>query len=77
MNMSTKSYFPMAMDMHTKPVTKITAVLFILGALIHLARLVFGWNVLIAGMMVPLWASLIIIPVAVVFAFMLLREAQI
>jgi hypothetical protein len=74
MNMSVKPYFDM--DMHTKPVTKITAVLFMLGALIHRTRLLFGWNVMIAGMMVPFWVSLLVVPVAVLIAFMLMREAR-
>ena len=73
MNMS-KTYFDM--DMHTKPVTKFTAMLFMLGALIHLTRLLFGWNVMIAGMMIPFWVSLLVVPVAVLIAFMLMREAH-
>lgn len=62
--------------MHTKPVTKITAVLFLVGALIHLARLLFGWNVMIAGTMVPFWVSVIVIPMGLVFALLLMREAH-
>lgn len=74
MNMSTKSYFHM--DMHTRPATQIAGLLFMLGAVIHLTRLLFGWNVMIAGMVLPLWASLIAIPVALIIGFMLLREAK-
>ena len=66
----------MHVNMSTKPVTKITAVLFAIGAMIHLCRLLFGWKVMIAGVMLPLWASLVVIPVAAVFAFMLMREAR-
>ena len=74
MNMTAKSYFDV--DMHSKPMTKITAWLFMLGALIHLMRLLFGWSVIVGTTMVPLWASAIIIPVALVIAFLLMREAH-
>jgi hypothetical protein len=62
--------------MHTKPATKITAWLFMIGALIHLLRVLFGWSVTIGGAMVPMWLSFIVIPVALVLAFMLMREAH-
>lgn len=73
MNMS-KTYFDL--DMHAKPVTKITALLFMFGALVHLLRVLFGWNVMIGSAMVPLWASIVIVPVALVIAFLLMREAH-
>lgn len=74
MNMTAKTYFDM--DMHTKPATKITAVLFVIGALIHLLRVLFGWSVMIGGAMVPMWVSFIVIPVALVLALVLMREAH-
>jgi hypothetical protein len=72
--MHTNTYFDM--DMHTKPATKITAVLFMIGAFIHLLRVLFGWNVMVGAMMVPMWASIVVIPVALVLAFLLMREAH-
>lgn len=56
--------------------TGIAAVLFALMAVVHLLRLISGWEVIIAGLAVPVWISL---PVLIVFAglaLMLWREGQ-
>jgi len=74
MNTTMKPYFDM--DMHSKPATKITAVLFVIGALIHFLRVVFGWSVMVGGTFVPMWVSLIVIPMGLILAFLLMREAH-
>ena len=35
----------------------ITAVLFLVVALLHLLRVIFGWSAQIGGVTVPMWAS--------------------
>jgi uncharacterized protein (DUF983 family) len=64
------------MNTATKPVTKIVAALFAVGAVIHLLRLMLGWKVVIGGLMLPLWASMLAIPIALVLAVLLMREAK-
>lgn len=38
---------------------KITGTIFALVAAVHLARLIFGWEITIAGWALPLWVSVI------------------
>jgi len=40
-----------------KPFTLLAVLVFAIVALVHLLRLVFGWEVTINGAAVPLWAS--------------------
>ena len=39
--------------------TGVAGLLFLLGSLLHAARLLFQWNAVIAGWVVPLWLSIV------------------
>jgi hypothetical protein len=47
-----------------------------LVAILQLTRLMLGWDVLINGLMIPLWASGVVFVVAAGLAMMLWREAR-
>ena len=59
-----------------KPFTSFASALFALVALVHLLRLVIGFDLVIAGWAVPMWISVVgfIIPSALSFG--LWREAK-
>jgi hypothetical protein len=59
-----------------KPVATIAVVVFSLVALLQLLRIVFGWEVTVNGIFIPLWASVIACVVAATLAFMLWRETR-
>jgi hypothetical protein len=47
-------------QMNMKPSTLITIGLFVLVALLHIVRIIFGWEVIINGTIVPMWISVVI-----------------
>jgi len=47
-----------------KPFTLVAVLVFAIVALVHLLRLLFGWEVTINGAAVPLWASVLGIVIA-------------
>lgn len=57
-----------------KPFTKIAIVVFSLVAILHLLRLIFGWEVIVSNMIVPVWLSGIGFIIAAGLAFLLWRE---
>ncbi|MGH6786034.1 MAG: hypothetical protein ACREBO_04325 [Novosphingobium sp.] len=59
-----------------KPFTTLAIALFVAIGIVHLLRLMLGFEVVIAGWAVPLWASLIGAVIAGVLALMLAREAR-
>ena len=59
-----------------KPFTRIAVALFALLALAHLFRLFAGWEVVIAGFVIPVWLSLVGLVVAAGLAVMVWREAR-
>ena len=59
-----------------KPFTSLAVLLFAVVALVHLLRLVFGWEVTINGAAVPQWASILGIVIAAGLAAMLWRESR-
>lgn len=59
-----------------KPFTTIAVVIFTLVALLHLLRLLFGWEVTIAGTVIPMWASYVGLLIAAGLAVMLWRESR-
>ncbi len=59
-----------------KPATKIAVVLLGLVAFIHLLRLVLGWEVLVAGYVVPVWISFFGLVIPGGLAFLVVREHQ-
>lgn len=59
-----------------KPFTLLAVAVFAIVALVHLLRLVFGWEVTINGAAVPPWASVLGIVIAAGLAVMLWRESR-
>lgn len=56
--------------------TKIAIAVFSLVAVLHLLRVIFGWEVIISGIVVPLWVSVIGFIVAAGLAVLLWRETK-
>jgi hypothetical protein len=59
-----------------KPFTTLAAVVFALIALVHLYRLIWGFEVVVSGTTVPQWISLPGLIIAAGLALMLWREAR-
>jgi len=59
-----------------KPFTAVTVAFLAIIALVHLLRLVAGWEVTVSGFVVPVWCSAPGFIVAAGLAFMLWREAR-
>ena len=59
-----------------KPASTVAAVLLFVVAIVHALRLVYGWQVTVAGEVVPLWASGVGLLVAGVLALLLWRESR-
>jgi len=59
-----------------KPFTIISAVVFALVAVAHLLRLLFNWTVIIDGISIPYWVSIVGLAVSAVLSVMLLGEAR-
>jgi len=52
----------------------ITAVLFLVIALLHLLRIIFGWPAQIGGLDIPVWVSWVALVVAGALAYFGLRQ---
>ena len=59
-----------------KPFTGVAVVVFSLVALLQLLRIALGWDVMVNGILIPPWASVIACAIAATLAFMLSREAR-
>ena len=59
-----------------KPFTTIAIVIFSLMAALHMLRLIFGWEAVIDGLVIPMWASLVGLIIAGGLAVMLWRESR-
>jgi hypothetical protein len=59
-----------------KPFTAIAIVIFALVAVLHALRLIFGWEVVINGLVMPMWASVVGLIVAGWLAVMVWRESR-
>ncbi len=59
-----------------KPFTTVAAVIFSLMALLQLARFVLNWEVMVNGIIIPVWASGFAVVIAAGLAVMLWREAR-
>lgn len=59
-----------------KPASTITAILLLVIAVAHALRLVYGWQVIVADAVVPMWASAVGLLVAAVLAFLVWRESR-
>jgi hypothetical protein len=59
-----------------KPFTSIAVAVLSIVALVHLTRLLAGWEVVVSGFVVPVWWSGVALVVAGGLALMLWREAH-
>jgi uncharacterized membrane protein YjjP (DUF1212 family) len=59
-----------------KPATTIAIILFSLIAVIHILRLVFHWEIVAAGFVIPLWVSVPGFIVTGGLAFLLWKEMK-
>ena len=59
-----------------KPFTTLAAVIFALVALLHLLRLLLGWEITVSGLVVPQWVSILGFLITAGLAVMLWREAR-
>jgi hypothetical protein len=59
-----------------KPFTTIAVVVLLLVALLQLLRFVAGWELIVDGIAVPVWASGIAFVIAASLAAMVWREAR-
>jgi hypothetical protein len=59
-----------------KPFTTLAVVVFTIVAALHLLRTVLGWEVVIQGTVIPMWASNVGLIVAAGLAIMLWRESR-
>ena len=59
-----------------KPFTTIASVIFSLVAVLHVLRLIFGWQAVIDGLVIPMWASVVGLIIAGGLAIMLWRESR-
>lgn len=59
-----------------KPFARLSVALLSVLALLQLVRLIAGWTVVVAGVVVPLWLSAVLALVAGLLAVMLWRESR-
>ncbi len=60
-----------------KPFTTIAVFVFALVALLQVLRVALGWDVIVNGIHIPPWASVIAIVVAATLAFKVWREMRV
>ena len=58
-----------------KPFTNLAIAVFILVAVMHLLRLIYGWEATVNSVVIPLWVSVIGLLIAGALAYFLWREA--
>ena len=59
-----------------KPFTTIAIAVFSLVAALHVLRLIFGWEAVINGMVIPMWVSVVGVLIAGGLTVMLWRESR-
>ena len=59
-----------------KPVSTIVVVVFALVAVVHLMRIIQGWEVIVNGITMPLWVSVVGAIIAGGLAILLWREGR-
>lgn len=57
-----------------KPFTSLAVVIFAIISLIHILRIVLGWNAVVNGTSIPIWASIVAAVVFGLLAIMVWRE---
>ena len=62
--------------MNQKTYNGITAALFLIIALLHLLRIVFGWSAEIGGVAIPMWASWLALVVTGALAYVGFRHTR-
>jgi hypothetical protein len=62
--------------MGRKPFTVLSAILFAIVASAHLVRIVQGWEILVDGVSIPMWVSIVGMVVPGGLAIMLLKESK-
>ncbi len=62
--------------MNHKTFTRITGMLFLAVALLQLVRLGWGWEVIVAGVMIPFWASGVAVCIAGYLAYTGIRLSK-
>jgi hypothetical protein len=67
---------PLDEEVAMKPFTHVAIAVFALVALLQLVRVLMGWDVSIAGVAIPAWASVVAFLVAAMLAVMLRRELR-
>ncbi len=55
--------------MNRKTYMTVTATLFLVMGIVHLLRIIFGWQAEIGGLSIPFWASWLALPVAGALAY--------
>ena len=60
--------------MQQKTYNTITAVLFLVIALLHLLRIIFGWPAQIGGLGIPMWASWLALVVTAALGYLGFRQ---
>ncbi|MGH8711118.1 MAG: hypothetical protein ACREVA_07350 [Burkholderiales bacterium] len=58
-----------------KPFTNLAIAIFILIAVVHLLRLIYGWEANVNSVVIPMWVSVMGLLIAGVLAYFLWREA--
>ena len=59
-----------------KPFTTLAVVVFTIVAVLHLLRIFMGWEVVVGGTVIPMWASYLGLIIAGGLAFLLWRESR-
>ncbi len=59
-----------------KPVMTVAAIVFTLVAIVHVHRLLFGWEVVVDGLVMPMWTSLAGAVIAATLAVLLWLECR-
>ena len=59
-----------------KPFSSIAVAVFALVALLQLLRVLLGWSVVINGVAIPVWASVVALVIAATLAVTVSREAR-
>lgn len=59
-----------------KPFTTLAIAIFTIVAVVHLLRILMGWEVVIQGTVMPMWASYVGLIIASGLAIMLWRESR-
>jgi hypothetical protein len=61
--------FPEAIELNQKTYASVAAALFLAMAIMHLLRIIFGWEVQIGGLAIPFWVSWLALPITGALAY--------